>query len=575
MRITILPILILLLSALPLYADTTNVGYCNGMSSNSSSFSVEGNCNVSGAVFLTPTMLSPYSGCEIKALRVALASKVNLDRVTLWLRHDLEGESLVETEITSKTDPSLAKGWIETPLSEGYVIKENESLYLGMTYHQKAASKAFSLVGTGYEHSFYADISDGNGWQDLHSNGILSIEAVVEGTFSVDYDLSLVSAVANLSVDPEMAVIDVTVANAGQNEVSGFSLSAAYSEGEEYSDDYIREILPGEQEVVQMRVPKCDDIFTNPLFVEITGIHDGEDRIQDNNRVRVEIPVVKKVFVEEYTTELCSNCPRVARYLHEVGQEDAYNGRIVVVCHHSGYYTDWLTLPIDEEILKFYNIGFAPAVTYDRYPYFEGNVANTPEKSDLRKTFDTALSKTPGVKIAINPVYDEESGKAIITVNLERLTLNVNDPRLTIFLTEDNIAPQHQAGNDDGTFVHRHVIRAYNSTWGDPIIWVGSNCTAVYEFDIDEDWKLDDLHVVATVGNRNENDRADNVIDNAEEVKFLSEGASVSNAELTELSVKDITYYDIHGYKVPSTYPGLKIAVVTMSDGSVKCNKVF
>ncbi|MDE7442207.1 MAG: Omp28-related outer membrane protein [Muribaculaceae bacterium] len=543
------------------------------MSAKSSSFSVEGNCDVSGAILLTPAMLEPYRGSEIMALRVALASKVNLDKVTLWLRHNLDGENLVEIEITSKTDPALAKGWIETPLPESYTIEDNEQLYLGMTYHQKAASKAFSLVGTGYENSFYANIGDG--WKDFHSNGILSIEAIVEGEFSVDYDLALVSAVANLSIDPEMAVIDVNVANNGKNRVSGFNLCASYSDGEKYDKTYMLDILPGTKGNVEMRLPKRSDMFTNPLYIEITGVVDGEDIIKDNNRMQVEFPVVKKVFVEEYTTERCSNCPRVASYLHEVSHEDAYKDRIVVVCHHSGFFTDWLTQPIDEEILKFYNIGFAPAVTYDRYPYFEGNVANTPEKADLRKTFDAALAKPAGVKIAITPIYDEDGRKAIVTVNLDRTTLNISDPRLTVFLTEDNIDPKHQAGNDDKTHIHRHVIRAYNSTWGDPISWTGTNFTAVYEFDVEPDWKSENLRVVATVGNRNENDREDNIIDNAEEVNLLSAPASIPDMEVGEASVKDITYYDLAGRKVSAETEDLKIMVITMSDGNVETKKVF
>lgn len=334
-------------------------------------------------------------------------------------------------------------------------------------------------------------------------------------------------------------------------------------------------MLPaGENIKVFMTVPRDGDIFSNPLFVELEELADGDDVISENNRIRVNVPAVKKVFVEEYTTERCSNCPRVARYLHEVGEEDTYRDRIVVVCHHAGFYTDWLTLPIDEELVKFFNIGFAPAVSYDRYPYFSGDIVNCPDKAELRKTFDTALSKSPGVKIAITPTYDLEARKANVVINLERTTLNIDNPHLTVFLTEDCIPPFRQSGNSDGTHIHNHVIRQYNSTWGDPITWIGSNCTMTYEFEIEDDWNTENLNIVAVVGNVNSDDRMDNVIDNAEEISLISSSASVAeiNADTTILRTD---YFDLSGYRVAASTPGFKIAVKTLSDGTLITEKLF
>ncbi|MDE6803418.1 MAG: hypothetical protein K2J29_02135, partial [Muribaculaceae bacterium] len=106
------PLLLLMLAFVTglIHADSVSVGYCSGELTKSGSFSVEGNTDVSGAIYLTPAVLEPYIGTEITALRGALASKVNIDRLTRWGRSELDDTNLAEVTITSSTTPALAKG---------------------------------------------------------------------------------------------------------------------------------------------------------------------------------------------------------------------------------------------------------------------------------------------------------------------------------------------------------------------------------------------------------------------------------------------------------------------------------
>lgn len=555
----------------------TNVGYCNGEKAKTSTFSVEGNANVSGAIFLSPSFLAPYDGCEISALRVALASKVNIDYVNLWLRHSLDSENITTTEITSKTEPALAKGWIQTNLESNVVIEASKGLYLGMTYHQKAAAKVFSLIGTGYENTFFMQPNTEEAWEDFHQEGILSIEMVVEGDVNIDYDLALIQAIAQTSTDTENYVINIRVANNGKKSINGFTFSLAYAENESepYTFHFEQNIEPQENCDVVCSVPRDKDILTYPITATLTSIDNGNDIIADNNTIKVTVPAIKKVFVEEYTTERCGNCPRVARYLHEVCHEDAYQDRIVVVCHHAGYYTDWLTQPCDEEYVRFFNFSFAPAVTYDRYPFF-GGLANTPNKADLRTIFDKCLENEPGVNIAITPILSDNKDKVTAEISIERLsTFDTANPYLTVYLTEDNIQPIDQSGNDDGTHIHQHVIRAYNSTWGDPITWTGSRSYASYEFDIDPTWKLNDLKIVAIVGNYNPDDYTDNAIDNANEIRLIQSDAGHFNVleDNTDTYIVSQEYYNISGYKVDSDTKGFIIIVNRLNNGRVIATK--
>lgn len=237
------------------HAESATVGYCAGELTKSGSFSVEGNTDVSGAVYLSPTVLAPYSGAEITTLRGALASKVNLDRLTLWVRSELEGANLAEVTVNSSTTPALAKGWIEVTLPETVTIPENSGLYLGMTYHQKAASKAFSLIGNGFENTFFMQYGD-EPWEDRHSEGILSIEAIVEGAAAIDYDLALLEARLDYSSDPNANIVTVRVANNGSESITGFSLGFAY-DNDSTSEEYYSVVLqPGDKTDVTTRISK-------------------------------------------------------------------------------------------------------------------------------------------------------------------------------------------------------------------------------------------------------------------------------------------------------------------------------
>ena len=575
MRLNLLALLILLSGFLIPISASQTIGYSNGEVAKNSSFSIEGNENVSGAIYLPPSYLSPYEGCEIIALRAALASKVNIDNLKIWARTSLEGENLVEVEITSKTEPSLAKGWMEVNVDVPYKINATEGLYLGMTYHQKAAANAFSLIGTGFENSFYAKLGDDANWIDSHENGILSLEAVLDGEINIDYDLALMSATVDASSDVQNNIVKVLVANTGQKDITGFTLVAIYEDDlEKKFESQFNQVIPsGEKVSVDCVIPKMGDILTNPLTIYLGSIYDGEDVIKDNNSVRCTVPAIKKVFVEEYTTELCSNCPRVAGYLHEVSNEEAYLGKIVIVCHHSGYYTDWLTQDCDLEMEKFYNLTFAPAVSYDRYPYFNGRIMNTPEKSDLRNTFDKVLEKEPGTKIIINSFFDTEARMLNVDVNVERLALSMASPHLTVYIVENNVQPHLQSGDKDGTFIHNHVIRDYNSTWGDPITWNGSNFNASYSFDIDKDWKEEDMRIVAIVNNYNSDDQADNVVDNAEEVAFV-QASGVESFEANKI-ILSTDYFDLNGRKVSKDAKGLLIKRIVLTDGKQVTTKVM
>ena len=111
------------------------------------------------------------------------------------------------------------------------------------------------------------------------------------------------------------------------------------------------------------------------------------------------------------------------------------------------------------------------------------------------------LSQTAYVSISINAEVDPNDANLLhINVEGERLKENftAHAPRISVVLYEDNIKARSQAsGGDD--YVHQHVSRCVNSTWGDVIEWDGDAYTYTCDLTLREDYVRDNLGVVAYV----------------------------------------------------------------------------
>ena len=100
----ILSLLLMAFVAIGMQAQgTVHLGYCGGEAADKGSISTEGKAWVSAAIYLPADMLASYEGSTITALRGALASKVNVDSLCLWVRTSLTGDNIAEAIITTKT----------------------------------------------------------------------------------------------------------------------------------------------------------------------------------------------------------------------------------------------------------------------------------------------------------------------------------------------------------------------------------------------------------------------------------------------------------------------------------------
>ncbi len=277
----------------------------------------------------------------------------------------------------------------------------------------------------------------------------------------------------------------------------------------------------------------------------------------------------RTVLLEEFTTEMCNNCPAAAVKLHNILEYPDYSGRVLAVCHHIGFLTDWLTLPEDKEYLWLYNSteNYAPGMMIDRVPTFVETSAvfgmTLPSEEEIMVEIDKRLAVPSPVKVKVSADV-EENRRVIVNVEGEKTPEPQKNTMITVYLLENNIEAERQSGASDG-FIHQHVTRAMNGAWGKPIKWEGNSFTYQYAFDLDESWKLPDMEVVAIVNRDTPNNVLTCEVLNADAVSLGQSGVGTVTSDCRKVAA----YYNMQGHAL-NERPSSGLYVIVYEDGSAK-----
>lgn len=523
MKHTLLSFFLLLTAALSANAQATrmSLGYVNGQmnTSGTDGFSINSKDTwVSGAIYIPADQVRLYANNHIDSIHAGLASRLNVDSLRVWVRTSLTGEDLASGAISGRSGstPRVAKGWNTIGFDHPYAISDQtEGLYIGYSYHQKGNTVALSVVDTPQSNALFVQLGTEAEWQDRSSEGALAVEAYVYGDQLPKYNLTLTSLDLSRAyiVDNGTIAVSAQVRNNGSETITGFDAVCRVDNLDETYTAHINERIPyGETHQVEFSITPAISSATpsnRKLTVTIDHLTEGADIDIRDNTLSAPFEVVahdftRNVLLEEFTTEKCPNCPRVAGFLHKALQDERIAGRAIALCHHSGYYTDWLTIPSDNDYLWFFGGGgsYAPAMMFDRSAMDGENTVCLPQSADeiVLRTM-SRLSQTAYVSISINAEVDSNDANLLhVNVEGERLKENftAHAPRISVVLYEDNIKARSQASGGDN-YVHQHVSRCVNSTWGDVIEWDGDAYTYTCDLTLREDYVRDNLGVVAYV----------------------------------------------------------------------------
>lgn len=544
--------------------------------------------DIEPAIFLESTALTPYVGAKVKAIRFSMGANSTAKGVEIFTVDD-EGNinSLVskDTTITSRsTNTSYVWNTVELPADMQFNITADQRLLVA--YKVTQGSKTYPLAinsNVNGQIYIYCDIAtskggEGLGWYNFgSSNGSPAIQMIVEGDFAaynaIPSNFDKIAAVAGQDVK-----VSVPFFNMGSSEITNvdYVYTVDGVEADPAHADINPGVAPGAYGNLVFTVPAGDVDAVKNLTVKITKVN-GEDNASADVTATGSIGVSttafnRNVVIEEFTTERCPNCPRVAGFLH-TALETADLTRTYAVCHHSAYYTDWLTQDCDEPLTYLFNDGgtiYAPAMMFNRQPIFEsyyvsGNMDNVTIPSSANEItgyINAQLAEYSNLGLTINAEPNADTTQVTLTVSGTcNNSFDKDSGLLTVYMTEDSVKAKSQSGAS-GTFYHMHVIRYYNSTWGDAIEWNDDNTfTKTYTIDINSSWKKKDIKFVAFVNKHNTNEVLDNQIENSIGVSLIQSATGINNvytsAEASNETI--VARYNEAGQRIAGAQPGLNI----------------
>lgn len=592
-------IFVVLLSFLSAHAnvESMHLGYCKGEVAKSGELGISGASEIEAAIYLPESLLKNHAGNNIETIRVGLASKLNITSLTTWIRADLNGENLAE-----QTAETIVKGWNDITLSTPYTIQGDKGLYIGYTFSQKGSAFGISTVGNYVNNSLFIKLGETGEWESPAEYGAASIEAIVTGNNLPKYDLELVSTTTkeNYPIGIPMP-ISVEVLNAATETITGFDVECTIEGYNSVTSHIDCNLIYNQTETFTFEItPPFSELASDvAMDIVIKNLSEGADQYTDNNSARVTFDVINKEFkryllVEEFTTEQCSNCPAASKLLHEAIEtlSEDFPNQINVVCHHTGYYTDWLTVDASQNMLWLYGQGngtYAPAFMSDR----TGVWASPGVKDLMIDKLRRRLERPSYVDLHIDATYDEEEMMLNVVVTGERSMIFCdNPPYITIFLTENDIKAQYQAGAGS-EYIHNHVLRAYNSTqgWGEKVVWNEDDTFEYkYDFRIKEKWETNNMEIIAFVSDYSTEDILGCEIENStmrkftdfyyDNIKSISDNEInvITNGKTIEVTgnYKSFIVYNINGQSVePSQLLSGIYIVKVVTENSIESHKVI
>lgn len=213
--------------------------------------------------------------------------------------------------------------------------------------------------------------------------------------------------------------------------------------------------------------------------------------------------VNRNVLIEDFTGQRCVNCPTATEEIKKL-QEQYGDDHVIAVAIHGGdfgIYTSTSSVKAlsTEEARAYYNkwnIEAQPAGLVNR----RGGVSNY--TAWAASTYNELQKATP-ISMSLSAVIDSASSSIEVTTYIqssEPLTCN-----LQLWLTEDNVTALQLMpdGSPNPEYLHQHIFRkSINGTWGTELALTESQVEATFTTEIDSDWQLDNLCIVAFVYNQ-------------------------------------------------------------------------
>ncbi|MBR1593174.1 MAG: Omp28-related outer membrane protein [Alloprevotella sp.] len=537
------------------------------------------------AMYISAEKAQTLKGCRVLGVRTVFRALQNRG-ASIFLTDNLEAAPAYSAPIENASNE-----WTDYLFEEPYVVDGSE-FYAGFLFNL-ASTRSTPL---GFDGA--TDCNDGTFWA-IQDDEWRDASGIGIGAANIQLVLDQRPATTDL-VNKRLEANGVykvgkaytfrgDVYNMGTDTIRELTIVTRVGEGEESSVTRKNlQILPGHSYTYTTSSYTLDTEGQQEL--SITVLPEGKtDADLSDNTSRYTLGVLsgsvkRKILVEGFTTQGCGNCPAGHETLHRVLEKSPDD--FVIVNHHSAFGVDRFTTMEDYQWTWFFGSNggtYAPAVMFNRTPVSGNDVAVFPT-TDYNMCLAAAnqmLASDAPLQIDMTNEFDAESGRGTVTITIETFaTPSKGQHALNVFITQDSIEGI-QIDYDNGNqrnYVHNDVFRqTLTSYYGEEISLVpGEKVTKSYPYILGEttqstygnttygantvptDFK--NMHLVAFVGDYDQNDPANCPVFNAASVPVLYDPTGING--VSTVGGQSSVAYDLQGRRITKAASTHGISIV-------------
>lgn len=378
--------------------------------------------------YIPASVVSPYAGGSLKAIRFALANSTPVTGVVLYgIQSDGNVANLASQSVTASTSPA---GWTTVELSTPWTVDmtQYEALLMGFEYTQGSSSSdssyPLSMVNEGVVQNVYVygNLGQGEGFYNLGSDyGNLSVQAIVEGTYSANRVTAVDFGSAYAQIGGS-AKVELSLINAGTAGVNNFDYVVT-TDGVAGAEQHYTLDTPisnfGENFTAAINLPAASAEGHQNVTITITKVNGVANEETANNvsagvLYTVSKLYTKRVLVEEFTGTGCGWCPRGLAGMQLM--RETYGDRFVGVGIHQYNSSD----PMYISSSNYPNLGFqgAPSCMMDRSgqtfdPYYGSS------NSSILDDCEKSLAKIAAGDVTLSAEWNADSTAITATASVE------------------------------------------------------------------------------------------------------------------------------------------------------------
>ena len=207
-----------------------------------------------------------------------------------------------------------------------------------------------------------------------------------------------------------------------------------------------------------------------------------------------EVLVTRNVLLEEFTGQLCTNCPDAHRVIHSL--EAQYGDNLITVSIHAGKGTFGIPSPYGlmmeegEEYAQYWGVYSFPAGVVDR-------TSGLLDYGNFSQAIREEMGKTTSLELSLEAQLSEDGKNVEVFTTM--VTPTSMEGKLQLWVVESGIvAMQIDNGKTIEDYVHNNVFRAcVNGQWGEDaplkgnVVEYKSN-----EIPVADIWKPENLSII-------------------------------------------------------------------------------